>query len=484
MKQLAADIAVVGGGAAGLAASITSAEGGASVILLEKRGRTGGFGIGPLAVESTFQFKKLYSLTREEAFKIHMDYTHWRVDARLVKAYYDKSASTIDWLEKMGVEWEEINSHNPGFYYTWHVAKNKPSDEPGDPVTLWPIMKKRASDLGVQFLLKTPANKLLKEGDCITGVIAQDESAEEINVTAKAVIVATGGFGNNPEFIKKYTGFELGVDFFSGRLPGHEGDGIRMVWEAGGAQDNMSMQVTYGAPGAMPGLGRELGAIIHQPNLIVNLEGERFFNEEVMVNNTYAGNAISIQQNRCAFGIFDEDTKQVYVETRLDYPGGPRNPPSKINNFDQELEKVIERGTEGVFVASSIEELAQKAGINKSNLLETVTEYNQACVSGRDTLFSKNTRYLRVVKQPKFYAFKIVPSGYGSLGGIKINYKAEVLNKDFEAIPGLYAAGIDANSIYGDSYIFIMPGNTMGFAFNTGRIAGENALEFIKNSIR
>jgi fumarate reductase flavoprotein subunit len=84
------------------------------------------------------------------------------------------------------------------------------------------------------------------------------------------------------------------------------------------------------------------------------------------------------------------------------------------------------------------------------------------------------------VKEPKFYAGKQIPGAYGSLGGIKINYRTEVIDKNWNKIPGLYAAGTDACSIYGDTYVFILPGNTMGFALNSGRIAGENAAEYAK----
>ena len=72
----------------------------------------------------------------------------------------------------------------------------------------------------------------------------------------------------------------------------------------------------------------------------------------------------------------------------------------------------------------------------------TVEEYNKACETGRDELFNKNPRYLRLVKQPRFYAARFFPAGYGTLGGIKINHKTEVLTKDCEVIPGLYAAGV------------------------------------------
>ena len=86
------------------------------------------------------------------------------------------------------------------------------------------------------------------------------------------------------------------------------------------------------------------------------------------------------------------------------------------------------------------------------------------------------------IKEPRFYASKGGPPGaYGSLGGIRVNYKLEVLGEDFRAIPGLYAAGTDANDLYSGTYIYPMAGNTMGFAVNTGRMAGESAAEYVKN---
>jgi len=132
-------------------------------------------------------------------------------------------------------------------------------------------------------------------------------------------------------------------------------------------------------------------------------------------------------------------------------------------------------------VADSLEELAGKTGIDSDGLKKTVREYNQSCEKGYDGLFNKKHQYLRPVKSPKFYAARHFPSAYGSVGGIKINHRTEVLDKNWGVITGLYAGGNDACSIYGDSYVFILPGNTMGFALNTGRIAGENAAEYVKS---
>jgi fumarate reductase flavoprotein subunit len=121
IKQFEADIVVIAGGTAGLAAAIAAAEYSVGVIVFEKASTTGGAGnmaFGPFAVESRLQRIKQIAMTREEAFQIHMDYTHWRVDAPLVKAFIDKSASTIDWLEHMGVEFYDVSCHNPGFPFT------------------------------------------------------------------------------------------------------------------------------------------------------------------------------------------------------------------------------------------------------------------------------------------------------------------------------------------------------------------------------
>ena len=107
MKTYECDIAVIAGGPAGLAAAVTAAEQGANVIVLEKSNTTGGaanMGMGPLGVETDIQRQNMIGITREEAFRKFMDYTHWRTDARLVREYIWKSADTIEWLQDMGVE--------------------------------------------------------------------------------------------------------------------------------------------------------------------------------------------------------------------------------------------------------------------------------------------------------------------------------------------------------------------------------------------
>jgi fumarate reductase flavoprotein subunit len=474
MKKVEADIIVVAAGAAGLAASIAAAESGAKVLAFEKASTTGGtgnMGMGLLGVESRLQRLKMLGPAKDEAFKIFMDYTHWQVDARLVRAYLDKAATTIDWLENMGVEFMDPCAYFPGGQATWHIVK--PGGE-GCASNLYRIMTERAKEMGVQILLRTPVERLIKQGDRIVGVTAEDRSGEPIEGYAKAVIIATGGFGDNPQWIKKYTGYDWGRDLQSFRIPGLVGDGIRMAWEVGAARTEMSMELIYLMPGE---LNPELAETFRQPHLLVNLLGERFMNEEIMSNTAFTGNAISRQKDRTAFLIFDEKIKGQMESVGFDsyhlvFPF------TKVSSVDALMKEAFDSGYKDVFVADSLEELADKTGIDPSGLKATVDEYNEYCQRGFDPIFNKSHRLLRPIKTPRFYAGKHLPGAYGSLGGIKINHRTEVLDKDWKKIPGLYAAGTDACAIYGDTYVFVLPGNTMGFAVNSGRIAGENAAEY------
>ena len=306
--------------------------------------------------------------------------------------------------------------------------------------------------------------------------MAEDRAGEPVEAKAKAVIIATGGFGDNLEMIKKYTEYEHGRDLFSQRVPGVEGEGIRMAWEVGAARTEMNIELVYGMPGEME---PEVASIFREPHLMVNLHGERFMNEEVMRNPAFTGNAISRQKKRCAFLIFDGNTKNHMEENGLNFLNHVF-PFTKFENLDAQIENALTIGNREIFVADSLKELADKTGIDYDGLQTTIHEYNKSCENGHDHLLGKSNKYLRAVTEPKFYAGRHYPTGYGTLGGIKINHKTEVLTKDWEVIPGLYAVGTDACSIYGDSYVFVLPGNSLGFAVNSGRIAGDHALQYIK----
>lgn len=481
MKKLEADVIVVAGGASGLAAAISAAEGGAQVIVFEKANTTGGcanMAMGIFGVETKLQKDRLIDVSVDRAFDKFMEYTHWNSDGRLTRRYLEKSAGTIEWLQEMGVGFVEPSKYFPGSEATWHLIKPK-TGAPGlrAAATMIKAMTERAEELGVEIYLESPVKKILKEDGVVCGVVAEDKDGE-IEAYAAAVIIATGGFGDNPEFIKEHVGLEWGKDLFSYRIPGLTGDGIKMAWEAGSAKDFMTMEMVFFAPNTGGYAPIELP--FRQPNLLVNLDGERFLNEEVIENPVFTANAIKRQKSKIAYSIIDEEIIKHYEAKGLDLINVVTSS-MDMSYFRQEEEEAKKNGSDVLFIADSIEELAEKTGINAEILKETIETYNSYCGS-RDKLFNKNPKYLLPIKGAKYYALKLGLSAYGSAGGIKINYNTEVLDNDLNVVKGLYAAGTDANSLYNPDYAFILPGNSLGFAVNSGRIAGESAVNYIKEN--
>ena len=148
--------------------------------------------------------------------------------------------------------------------------------------------------------------------------------------------------------------------------------------------------------------------------------------------------------------------------------------------FEGQAATAVEQGYEAYFEAETIPELAEKLGIDPEKLQDTIDEYNEMCECGVDSKFHKEQKYLHpITGKGKYLVGKFYLAAYGTVGGVRINKYCEVLDEDQLPIEGLYSAGSDANTIYGDSYNFTLPGNTMGFAVNSGRMAGESAADYI-----
>jgi len=482
-KTTKADIAVIGSGAAGMVAALSAAEVGAKVIVFEKlrhQGGTSNFAQGLFAVESEMQRQRYIGITCDEAFKTAMDYSHWRANPYLVRAIIGQSANTIAWLQKQGVEFVEPVTMFYDAPRTWHILKGKPKAG-GRGSAMIKVLAARAKQRGVDLWLATPVKKIIKEGGKITGVISEKDG-KDIQIAAKAVIVATGGYANNSEWVKKYSGFDLDVNLFPLGNINKMGDGIRMAWEVGAAEEGMGVLQLWRS--ILIGQGvRELGnlnAASLQPHLWVNQQGERFCDETIANIDPFEGNACARQKNGYSYTIFDEAVKRHMIEKGIDKNMGTENPPgTPLVNFDAEIKAALEKKNPHIFVANSIKELAGQIGVNPTVLKATVEEYNKFCEKGHDELFAKHQQYLRPVKKPKFYAMRCVTMTLGTLGGIRINHRTEVMDKEENIIPGLYAIGNDASGMYGDSYNIYLSGGTLGFAVNSGRIAGENALRYI-----
>jgi len=480
MSQIPAEteVVVIGSGVAGLAAAVSLAEGGARVVVFEKErsiGGTSNFFHGTFAVESELQRKRYITYSRDEAFKNIMEYSHWRANPRLVRAIVNASADTISWLQEAGVEFTEATINIPDAPRTYHLIKGR-----GEAIVK--ALATKARELEVTILPATPVKQIIKAGSSIAGVIVE-ENDEDVQVQTKAVIIASGGYANNKEWIKKYSGFDLDVNLIPFGNVHKTGDGIRMAFEAGAADEGLGMLelVRTGPISPEFAMGMHLESPAVQPDLWVNNLGERFCDESITFDDAAVGNANARQKGDYTFSIFDTSIKQHLIEKGIDKAMAMDFPPgSRTTELDRELEAVFKSGTTEVLVADSIEELAEKMEVNPEVFRATVDEYNKFCEQGHDELFAKDPKYLRPIVGPKFYAIKARTVFLGTMGGIKINHRMEVIDKKGEVIPGLYAAGYDAGGMYGDSYsITKSSGLSSSFATNSGRIAGKNALEFV-----
>ena len=473
------DVVVAGSGATGLAAAVTLCEGGASVAVFEKQRALGGssnFFFGTFAVESRMQRQRFIDYSRDDAFRNIMEYSHWRADARLVRTVVDESAATIDWLQERGVEFTGQMINMPGAPATYHVVKGG-----GQAVVKALAIKAKAA--GAQIVPATPVAALSRRAGPVDGVTVDDDG-REVEVAAKAVIVATGGFANNKDWIKKYTGHDLGVDLIAVGNTGKMGDGIRMAWEAGAAEEGLeALQLVRVAPvGPEFAMGNDMEMVAMQPDLYVDARGRRFCDESVAFYDTHSGNANArFRDDSYTFSLFDDSIIERVLANGVDRGLTIDLPPGyQPLNARKELTAAVVGGSTEVFTAGSVEELAGAAGMDPATLRATIDEYNAHCGAGRDSLFAKPARFLRPLIGPTYYAVKARTACLGTMGGIKIDENMQALDRKGAVIPGLYAGGYDAGGMFGDSYpIRDSSGLSSAFAINSGRIAGRNALRYI-----
>ncbi|MBN1190189.1 MAG: FAD-dependent oxidoreductase [Dehalococcoidales bacterium] len=472
------DVAIIGSGVTGLAAALTTAEGGLRATVFEKQrslGGTSNFFHGTFAVESRMQRERYITYSRDQAWRNIMEYSHWRANPRLVRAVVDESAATIDWLQKQGVEFTDATINMPDMPRTYHVIK-------GYGESIVRALALKAREKKVEIKAATPVKRILKQGEKTGGVVVE-ENGEEIRIEAGAVMIASGGYANNKEWIRKYTRFDLGVNISPVGNMDKMGDGIRMARESGAAEEGISvlhmLRIGPVHPAFESAGSLELPAL--QPDLWVDPRGERFCDEGMAFFDTSLGNINARFREGYTFSIFDDSIIQRLRERGMVRSIDPYNPPGTWpQDFDQKLAAALEKDTGEVFSAGSIGELALKINVSPQVLQATVDEYNGFCRKGHDDLFAKDPRYLWPLTGQTFYAMKAHTAFLGTLGGIRINYKMEVMDKNDRAIPGLYAGGNDAGGMWGDSYCMdLSSGASSAFAINSGRIAGRNILQYL-----
>lgn len=247
----------------------------------------------------------------------------------------------------------------------------------------------------------------------------------------------------------------------------------------GGGKEGTEVQASYRPGPRGVGTTNHVSATAKQPHLWLSPKGERFCNEQIMLEWPFAGNALE-RIGGTMYVVYDQKTlDHMETDQGIDLGVGVMVPVgTKLVNYQKEWDAAVKAGW--AFKADSLEDLAKATGMNPEKLAKTVAEYNGYCAVRHDAEFAKDPKYLREVKTGPFYAIKSVASTLGTLGGIKANERFEVVTQNEDPIPGLYAAGNDVGGMYGDSYDLLMAGSTVGFAVNSARIAVDSAAEYIK----
>jgi fumarate reductase flavoprotein subunit len=483
-EELKADIVIIGSGG-GLAAAVAAREMGADVLLLEKVGVLGGYtrqANGMMACESPVQKRMNVVVSRDTCFKTFMNWSHWyRINPRIVRAFVNKTGDTIRWLEEKGVKFEINIGYSKEGLQVVHLPE-------GMGAGVQRALIKKAEALGVRVLNKTSAKKILHGPKGVTGVTAV-VGEKEIQITAKSVIIATGGFADNKELLKKHC-----QDYYDG-MPldewphhaAHSGDGLLMAEEIGGAIAHSVPIYHLGPyyPGFFYPWQSLLAMALNYNTIWINKRGRRFIDESgcpAMVS----GNAILLQPDKVMYSVFD-DLLRKNVEDGIDEMEGI--PPKQAGKGGGT--KVLEKGFPGLagdlrkqvqsgntIIANSWDELALAIGAKPNILKAEIDEYNSFCEKGHDAVFGKAAKNLHPMIKPPFYAMKCYARVGETLGGVIVNEHMEILDTEGNVIPGAYIAGVLADGFQGQTYCTELSGSAMGFAVNSGRIAGENAAKY------
>lgn len=447
VEDVSTDIVVIGAGGAGLTAAIEAKENGANVILVEKNEIVGGntnFATGGLNAAGTkFQeenkIKDSVELFYEDTMKGGKD----KNNPDLVKVLTENADDTVDWLTEIGADLTDVGRLGGASANRTH----RPTGGAGVGSHLVSVLEEKAKEVGVEIRVATKAVEILAEGNKVTGIKVEDLEGNGYSITSKAVIVTTGGFGANQERVVEYKPELKG--FGTTNAKGATGDAIELVKPLNVALIDMSEIQTH--PTVVPKKNKMITeAVRGNGAILVNREGKRFISE--LETRDVVSKAELKQEGKTAFLIFDQNVRDSL--------------------------KAIEKyhKAELLAEANTIEELAEKMKLNKEELAKTVEKYNTYVKSGEDQDFARPNMKTELNKAP-FYAVEVGPAVHHTMGGLKINAKAQVLNQSDEIIEGLFAAGEVTGGVHGANRL---GGNALSDITVFGRIAGKNASEIIK----
>ncbi len=505
-ETVEADIIVVGGGNGGIVAATTAAQNGAKTIVLEKAGQVAMAreAIGALNAEPDHQEDVPTLLNHANQVESG--------DANMLmyKTWAEKSGEMITWmketLEPKGMcfpfEWHapsDPHAYYPAICYNPIMGEYNP-DGPnyGAYAHLEVLADVFTNDLGGEIRFNTTAQQLVQdESGKVTGVVAIDQDGNAIQFNAaKGVIVCTGGYGANTEMLDELApGNTKWCGLTSATT--ETGDGIKMaLWagaqlEAGGAAMIWNRAIL---PDGFEFNDERLGGDIFlpgsQPFLHVNINGERFMNEDQCYPMSYAAGAN--QPGHYSWIVWDGD----YWEDiqKFDTGGCSRLVPAPSGTafnadvYDCEaitkehldsfwLQPRLENGS--LKKADTLDELAKAMELDAdatATFKQTVAHYNELADAGVDTDFGKPAYRLSDVSKPPFYAARIAGALLVTIHGVITDTNSQPLREDGSVIEGLYVCGNDQGGFYPHNYPSNFTGINAGRTATFARIAAKHAL--------
>ena len=505
-EEITTDVVVVGAGGAGLAAAVRSIQHDEDVVILEKYPQIGGNTSragGPMnAAEPEWQekfkalpgekdtlielaatpidkidpeyqedFKKLQKQIQDyidsgadylfDSTLLHEIQTYLggkRTDLKgneihgkyaLVHELVTNALNSVKWLADLGVKFDNDDVTEPvgGLWRRGH----KPVEPMG--YAYIHILGDWVKAHGAHLLTETRAMDLIIEDGVVRGVVAQRKDGSKVTIHAKGVILTAGGFGANTKMVQKYNTYwrKIDDDIATTNSPSITGDGINLGLEAGA--DLFGMGFIQLMPVSDPKTGEIFTGVQTPPAnfIMVNQKGKRFVNE-FAERDTLAKAAIA--NGGLFYLIADDKIKD-----------------TAYNTTQESLDAQVEAGT--LFRDDTLEGLAKQIGMDPDTLVETIKTYNSYVDQGSDPEFHKNVLGLKCEVGP-FYATPRKPAIHHTMGGLVIDTKARVLNKQGEPIKGLYSAGENAGGIHAGNRL---GGNSLADIFTFGRIAANTAFE-------
>ena len=445
-KTVDTGIVIIGAGGAGMTAAIMAHQAGVDFVILEKMPYVGGNTTkatgGMNAAETHYQKEQGIEDSKALFAADTMKGGHALNDPELVAIMANSSSDAIDWLDSIGADLPKIS-------YSGGASVNRihaPADGSGVGSYLVDRFSAKLDELGVKVMLNTKATELLTDNEGkICGVKAESEDAE-YTFNCKAVILACGGFGANEDMYTQYRPDLKGT--VTTNAPGATGDGIVMAQALGAdlvdieqiqlhptVEQTTSMLITESVRGD--------GAIL------VNQKGERFTNE--LLTRDAVSAAELAQDGQYAYILFDQHLR---------------------DNL-KAIEKYVK--AELTVQADTIEGLAEQLDIDPATLAKTLNDWNEIVKNQRDTQFGRTTGMDADLTTPPYYAIKIAPGIHHTMGGVKIDTAAQVINTEGKPIPGLFAAGEVAGGVHGGNRL---GGNAVADIVIFGRIAAESAIAY------